>query len=99
MFLFYYRLSVSVSSVSSVPQQPEQQEQDEQKEQELPLFSAFLFVLQEQLSGQPIHFLPLFFAFIMYAEAPPIISTIIAITIISISSIFYLLNADFFFLL
>lgn len=48
-----------------------------------PPSACFLFFeLQEQLAGQPIHFLPLFLALTIYAIAPPSISTIIAITII-----------------
>jgi hypothetical protein len=57
-----------------------QEVQDEQEEQED----------DEQVPelGQPMHFLPLFFAFIIYSTAPPMIRTETIIAIISPSVIF-----------
>lgn len=51
-----------------------------------PSFVAF-FEAQASLYGQPMHFLPLFLALMIYAKAAPMIRTITAMTMISASFI------------
>ena len=64
-----------------------QLQQEAQEEQECASSLFCFFVVQLQASGHPIHFFPLFFAFIIYAAAAPMIMAITAIAIISVSVI------------